>query len=116
MELQKAGESLPFKWKDITFHIRSKALAGDKHELVTLGELDGKGRSVIPQSKLYRKIIERFVISWEGVTEDGKAVPFSVENLERLPMDPKEDVFLVLGGHIMGVCFPKDDEHKKKDS
>lgn len=116
MELQKVGESVRFKWKDVVFHLRPKATAGDKHELVTLGELNEKGRSVIPQNKLYRKVIERFVTGWEGVTEGGKAVPFSVENMERLPMDGKEDVFLVLGGHIMATCFPMDDESKKKDS
>lgn len=116
MEIQKAGESVVFKWKDITFHIRPKALAGDKHELVTLGELDEKGQSRIPQNRLYRKLIERFVTSWEGVTEGGKAVPFSLQNLERLPVDREEDVLLVLGGHIMAVCFPREDESKKKGS
>ena len=114
MEIQKQGEILEHKWKDITFRVRAQATAGDRFEIDILYDVD-KGVVVVPRRELYRTLIKRFVVGWEGVTEDGKPVPFSLENLERLPAD-NEDVILFLGSFIVNKSglFPAAEESSEK--
>lgn len=116
MELhrQTKGNGLTFKWKDVTFHVREKATAGDQHDLVTLVQSNKDGKAEIPRNRWYRKAIELFVESWEGVTENGSTVPFSLSALESFPANKEEDVILLLGSFIHNNCFKELDESKKK--
>ena len=57
---------------------------------------------VHPRGALFEKYIELFVENWDGVTEDGKAVPYSFDTLmNRLPGDITKDWILKLGVFIM---------------
>lgn len=81
MELLKQ-ELVNFKFKDITFFIRKKASLGDKLfvEALMTEALSAKSITQIP--KIGKNLIRQFVCGWDGVTQDGKAVPYSYEILE----------------------------------
>jgi len=112
---RQRGPDKVFKWKDITFHLRPRGLSGDKHDLIEMGEIDKNGKAFIPMNKFYRRAIELFVKSWEGVTEDGKPVPFSMENLNSLPVENGDgDVIRELGAFIYNNCAQDLPEEKKK--
>lgn len=103
MELQKQGHHV-FEWEDVKIKVRAHATAGDRFELNMLYDVDTKGRVEVPRRRFYVTVIERFVESWEGVNEDGKPVPFSIANLERLPVKGTDDVILLLGAFIINRC------------
>ena len=116
MEIYKQTEpDRIFNWKDVTFHIRPRATTGDKHDLVMIGDIKADGRSSVPRSLMYRRAIELFVKSWNGVTENGKQVPFSMAALDSLPTSSDEtDVILELGAFIYNHCVSNLPEDKKK--
>lgn len=86
------------------FHIRPKATAEDRFEITVLYDADAKGHVKVPRRDVYRTLIERFVVGWTGVTEDGKPVPFSMDALGRFPVDKNEDVMIILGHFIFKSC------------
>lgn len=119
MELtKKAGETATFVWNGVNFHVRAKGTAGDRFELNMLFDVDIQGKVKVPRRELYRTLISRFVTGWDGVEEDGKAVPFSLENLDRLPVDGNEDVILLLGSFIFNKSglFPTAEEAARKNA
>ena len=115
MELYRQTEpDRIYKWKDVTFYLRPHATSGDRHSLTMLGDLDN-GKASIPRSIFYRRAIELFVTRWEGVTAEGKAVPFSMLNLDSLPTIMEEgDLLCELGSFIYNHCVHTLDENKKK--
>lgn len=121
MRLLQKSKLLEYKWKDVVFYIRSQATAGDKHEMVVKmtreSEIDKDGKITGKRSDNFPFIIERFVEKWEGVTyENGIAIPWSIENLYKLPADPKEDIVILLGSYIFNhTGLAPVDEGKKKD-
>ncbi len=94
---------LTFKWKDLTFHIRSKATRRDQYEMhATMADaVDLKdGRTIVAKASLLHPwLIERFVTGWEGPKE-----PWSLDALYNQPADPGEDLILVLGSYILNHC------------
>jgi hypothetical protein len=102
MELLKLGERpAEFKWKDVTFFFRTKVTVGDKYEIDTAGTLIAGDKVSFTPWNFYLTITRIFVTGWDGVTEDGKAVPYSHENmLTRLPAQDSEDLIMKLGVHI----------------
>ncbi len=118
METVKAEKDLEFKWKDVTFKVRGVATSEDKFEINVLYGVDKEGKLKVPRSQFYRTAIKRFVKGWEGVTTDGKPVPFSMEALGNLPIDPDgEDVMILLGSFIINTCglFPTAAEAERKN-
>lgn len=83
MELIKP-EVARFEFKDIVFLVRSKATLGDRMaiEALTVGAIQAvKAGGIEGLPKLGREIVKLFVCGWEGVTLDGKAVPYSYDLL-----------------------------------
>lgn len=102
MELLKLGERpAEYKWQDVTFFFRTKVTVGDKYEIDTAGTLIAGSKVTFTPWNFYLTIIRVFVTGWEGVTEDGKPVPYSHENMmTRLPSEQSEDLIMKLGVHI----------------
>lgn len=102
MELLKLDERpAEFKWKDVTFYFRKRVTVGDKYEIDTAGTvMDGEKISFTPWG-FYTTVIRIFVTGWDGVSDGGKAVPYSFETLmNRLPADTTEDLVMKLGFQI----------------
>ncbi len=102
MELKGRKPDLEFQWHDIKFMVRQEATREDRFELNILYDVDKKGKVEVPRGQIYKTLITRFVTGWHGVTEDGNAVPFSLEAMARLPLNgDNEDVYLLLGAFIV---------------
>lgn len=99
MELVKAKDNLTYTINDVTFFIRSTATVKDKFDLDSAGEWKNGGYTMNVKT-YWMKLIELFVVDWKGVTENGKAVPYSMEALLRLPADGSQDWLLKLGSYI----------------
>jgi hypothetical protein len=85
MELLKSREPLRFKHKDVTFLIKPIATVGDRLEIQLIGELIGD-KIRFDKAEFSKVMIRNFVIGWEGVTEDGEPVPWSVDTfMTRFP-------------------------------
>jgi len=85
MEILKQQDNGNVKIADVTFYFRSQMTARDKAALDMIGEYQN-GKWSIDRTAHLTKIIELFVTGWDGVTEDGKPVPYSYEVLmTRLP-------------------------------
>ena len=85
MELQKPQDNLSCKIGDVTFFFRSQMTVRDKVAIDMVGTLKD-GRWVMDRDAYITKIIERFVTGWDGVTENGKPVPYSYDVfMERFP-------------------------------
>lgn len=103
MELLKTPTTeqlLKFTWNDVTFLVKPRAGAMDKFELDTRGDLAADGTVTMSRTIFYRVLVERFVVGWEGVTEDGRPVPYSFARIERLPALPDDDLIFKLGAYI----------------
>jgi|SRR5713226_5903531 len=102
MELLKPEqEPLKLIIGDVTFHVRSNLTARDKLAMDMIGEYVN-GVFVLDKVSLFEKLIELFVVGWEGVTENGKPVPYSFKTfMTRFPGDVAQDWLLRLGGFIM---------------
>jgi len=114
MELTKKKPDLKFTHKELTFTVRAVATAGDKYEIDCLYDVKGDGLE-INRRMFYLTLIERFVTGWEGVTENGKPVPFSLANLLSLPYDHEDDIVIILGSWItnhVGIFKQADDKKK----
>ena len=119
MELVQQPKALEFQWHDVRFFVRARATAEDRFEINLLYDVDKaqEGKVVVPRRALYLTLIERFVKGWEGVTQDGQAVPFTLDSLKRLPADQEDDVILYLGSFILnntGLFVTREDGEKKK--
>lgn len=102
MELSRAKEPLKFKYRDVTFLVKPHAVEADRLEIWASGKADD-GKIVAPRAEFVKALIRCFVIGWEGVTQDGKPVPYSFETFVNLfPKQPKDEtpVFLALGNFI----------------
>lgn len=113
--MKSETEQLEYKWKDVTFQVRAHATAKDRYEIDLLYDVDKTGKAVVPRGLLHRTAIARFVTGWAGVTEGGQPVPFSLENLERLPAG-EDDVILLLGSFVINRTglFPTEAEAAEK--
>lgn len=90
---------LAFRWKDVSFRIRAVATDADKQAMILqFPERTREASAVIA----YTWVIERFVISWEGVTDaTGKTLPWSIEALQQIPCDDQQDALSALGYFIL---------------
>lgn len=100
MELLKAKENLKYTIGDVTFLVRAQATVRDKFELDVAGDWNKDGKFVLNVGTAYRKLVELFVVGWEGVTQDGKPAPYSFDALMGLPADAVSDWILKLGTYI----------------
>lgn len=118
MEISKNTKHEEFVWRDVAFKVRTSATVGDRYEVDMLYEVDAKGVVKVPRREMYLTLIERFVDGWRGVTEEGRAVPFSLPALLTLPSCGNEDPVLLLGAFVLNRCglFPTtEDAARKKD-
>lgn len=100
MELTKVQDNLVYPFEDVKFFVRTPATAGDRYELSMLGDWRD-GKVVMKKGDYFLKVIELFVVGWDGVTEGGKPVPYSYETfMRRFPVSPKQDLILTMGAWI----------------
>lgn len=114
MELAKPQEPLKFAYKDVTFLVRPKSIEADRLEVWGSGQVED-GKIISKQAEFVKALIRCMVVGWEGVTEDGKPVPYSFETfLARFPNQGRGEanVFLQLGDFI----FEKTDIWKQDEA
>ena len=102
MELLKLDDRpAEFVWNDVRIYFRTKVTVGDKFAIDTAGtRIEGDKVEYKPWD-FYLTMIRTFVTGWEGVTENGKKVPYSYDALmNRLPSDSGEDLVMKLGLQI----------------
>lgn len=119
MELLKLDERLE-EWKhgDVTFYFRPSISGGDKFNLTTAGVLAEDGHVVYKPMELYRALVKIFVTGWDGVTENGKKVPYSYELLSTRFPASDEDMILKLGlyiGQKTGILKTKDEAKEVRE-
>jgi hypothetical protein len=125
MEITAPKDSIVFEWYDVKFFIRSEFTAYDRFCITVCRNKEIKdGAFIFNAEDFFVLLIKLFVERWEGVTADGKPVPFSLELLKRFPTkkEPKDkltgDVFLDLGmfirEHVVAPNTEKVEEIKKK--
>ena len=110
MELLKPKDNLAFSIGEVTFYFRPQLTVRDKFQLDMIGEYRD-GVFTVTRGAVIEKLVELMVVSWNGVTEDGKPVPYSFKTfIERLPADVSNDWILRLGGHILETVglIPKE--------
>lgn len=101
MELLKPKDRLTYSIGDVKFFIRSTMTARDKFRLGIMGEYKN-GVFAVDRGEVFEKVIDLFVEGWEGVTEDGKPVPYSYDTfMNRIPGDTARDWVLKLGVFII---------------
>ena len=102
MELVQEKAPLRFAWGDVTFLVKPQTTSGDKFEIDMAGRPVGNtGQVEFSPAEFYRTLVRQFVVGWEGVTSEGKPVPYSYENLMRLPAQSGDDVVIRLGIFIV---------------
>jgi hypothetical protein len=89
-----------WKWKDVTFKFRSKVTKGDRWKIDTSGAILENDQIKFEPWKFYEIMIRVFVSDWDGVTKDGKKVPFSYDALSSIPDDDGDDIVMKLGHYI----------------
>jgi hypothetical protein len=119
MELLKPNDGpAKYEWKDgVVFLYRTKVTTEDKYNVDTAGSLMKDGAIQFNPWDFYRALIRQFVTGWEGVTENGKPVPYSYDAFMRLPADPGQDIVMKLAikiGQDTGF-FKSVEEQKKAD-
>jgi hypothetical protein len=102
MELLKDKKTETYEYKDVKFKVRTEITVGDKYELDTAGTITEGDKIVFKPWELYKALIKLFVVSWEGVTRDGKNVTWSYETfMQSFPTDGTgDDLVMKLGGFI----------------
>lgn len=100
MEVSKPKENLTYAIGDVTFYVRAQATVEDKFELDVTGSWNGEGKFILSTGAFYRKLVERFVVGWKGVTDGGKDVPYSFDALMSLPADATQDWLIKIGTFI----------------
>ena len=111
MELQKNDEKLlEFKWRDVVFKVKPRATSGDRLAVALRDEKTLATYSLT--------LVERFVVGWEGVTQDGKPAPYSFKLLsEHMPSTASDNALLSLAAFIWektDISSGLDKELKKK--
>ncbi len=91
MELRKSAPPLECKYGDATFLIKPQASEEDRMTVIFAER--GAARC--------RVVVERMVIGWRGVEQDGKPVPYEFAQLENLPNVPGHNLFMDLGEFII---------------
>ena len=129
MELMSnRAETTTWGWGDITFMIRTTVTAMDEFTIMNLPtEQHSDKKFYYKREEFFKKLIERFVLDWQGVTDNGRVIPYSFEVLELLParernegeLPPKGTIFEDLGSYIRdGIWNPYVEKvtSLKKDS
>jgi hypothetical protein len=98
MELLKLDERpVEYKWEDVTFVVKKTLSPEDKFAIDTAGQLMENGKVSFKPWELYKVLIRTFVVSWKGVTEDGKEIPWDYTIfMSRFPVKDK-DIVMLLG-------------------
>jgi len=103
MELMVAERPLEFVAGDVTFLVKPKASAADKF-VVIMGK---------DTASFMRAVIERMVVGWRGVTQEGKPIAYNPALLDMLP-NGKDNVLLSLGNFILNSTdIVKEDAEAK---
>lgn len=116
MELFKPQAPLEFKFEDVTFLVKARAVDADRLEVWGSGEVDN-GRIVSRRAEFVKALIRCFVLDWRGVTIDGKPAPYSVELFfKAFPSGEAgaPNVFLAISDFILSNTdiFKKDEAEK----
>lgn len=115
MELLKPKDHLTYSIGDVKFFIRSQLTARDKFRIGIMGDYKD-GVFKVARGEVFEKCIEIFVVGWDGVTEDGKPVPYSFDAfMTRIPGDVAKDWILKLGVfivHELGLISKEAEEAK----
>lgn len=101
MELTQARpKTHSWTWEGVTFHYRTEATVHDRFVLDTSGEMQKDGTLRFNTRAFVETLIGLFVTGWEGVTAGGQPVPYSLEDLKRLPISAGAELILKLGDEI----------------
>jgi len=110
MELMKTEKPLEFKKGDVTFFIKPKATEYDVFNTIMAGEMKADGMVAMKRMDFNDCILRNFIIGWEGVTIDGKAIPYSWEVfVNGWPKQDENNIFV----ELVNFIFEKTDYHKK---
>ncbi len=102
MEVMKQ-EFATCEYKDIKFTFRTKASISDKLAKDKLLAEALKAGSIEAMPRIGKGIVKMFLHGWEGVTLDGKPVPYSFDTLEHsFPAEIADELMPLL------VKFVKD--------
>jgi hypothetical protein len=101
MELMKQEKPLELKFEDVKFYIKPRATAFDIFTLRMNSEMND-GVVSLSSKTYYNGVIKSFILGWEGVTIDGKPVPYAWDLLITLfPKGKDKDVFFELLDFIL---------------
>jgi hypothetical protein len=102
MELRKNHQKpLEFKYEDVTFLVKPRASEEDRMLVMLLGEQLPDGNVKFSRPDFCRLVVERMVVGWEGVTRDGKPMPYSFTALSEFPRIEGKNVYLEVGAFIL---------------
>jgi hypothetical protein len=101
MELSKAGQTVEFKWGDVTFFVKKEANEDDHMQAVFAGRTKGEHWGAEEKAHFCRLVCRLMVTGWKGVTHNGKDVDFDFELLKDIPKLPGRSLFLELGMFII---------------
>ena len=110
MELMKADKPLEFKKGEVTFFIKPKASEHDVFNTIMSGEMKADGTVTVKRMDFNDCVLRHFIIGWEGVTVEGKEVPYSWEMfVSGWPKQDEGNIFV----DLVNFIFEKTDYHKK---
>jgi len=101
MEIKRQNSKpLECKYEDVTFFVKPVASEEDRMVVALSGLSDG---AMVRFSKpdYCKTVIQCMVTGWKGVTEGGKAVPYSFDLLADFPRVEGKNVYLELGAFII---------------
>lgn len=93
MELIEPSKPLEFIFKDVTFYVKPLCSAGDKAEILLIGENQGRGQVRVSAAAYVQTVLRRMILGWKGVTRQGREVPYSWEVFDQY--FPKEDIVVL---------------------
>ena len=70
-----------FEHSDLVLLVKTKASVGDKMAVEQLLANIRNARTIDNLPKTGKELVRLFVVGWEGVTQDGKPVPFQYDLL-----------------------------------
>ncbi len=101
MEIKRQNSKpLEFKYEDVTFFVKPVASEEDRM-IVALSGLSDGAHVRFSKPEYCRTVIQCMVSGWQGVTEDGKPVPYSFDLLADFPRVDGKNVYLELGAFII---------------
>lgn len=113
MELIKPAKPLEFKHGDVTFFIKPNATSHDRFMSVMSGEMKSDGTIAVKRAEFNETILRNFIVGWEGVTQNGKPVPYSWEAF--ISSWPKEEDGKNIFVELTNFIFDKTDYHSKHE-